>query len=487
MTQRADLAQMVERLAAARVLVVGDLMLDRFVYGDVDRISPEAPVPVLRVARHEAMLGGAGNVVRNLSALGAESQFVAVTGNDRAGREVARLCGELPRVDANLVVDRGRETTIKTRYFAGTQQVLRADEESAHPVVGDVEAEFVRRTKSALAHADLVVLSDYGKGTLSPKAIAAVVGAAGRAGKPVLADPKGDDYARYRGARLITPNRRELAHAAKMPTGTDEEIIGAARRLARGCGIEAVLATRGPEGMTLVDGRRRPRHLPAEARAVFDVSGAGDTVIATVAAAMAAGLPIEAAASLANVAAGVVVGKTGTAAAYPDEIAGALHRQDLHQGELKLASHEQLRAQVASWRDRKLTVGFTNGCFDLLHPGHVSLLSQAKAACDRLIVAINADASVTRLKGKGRPVQTEAARAAVLGSLESVDIVAVFGEDTPLALIELVKPDVLVKGADYTLDEVVGADIVQRHGGKVVLAKLSPGFSTSATVRKLKT
>jgi D-beta-D-heptose 7-phosphate kinase/D-beta-D-heptose 1-phosphate adenosyltransferase len=485
MTDRSTLAGLLDRLPHARVLVVGDLMLDRYVYGGVERISPEAPVPVLHVEDERAMLGGAGNVARNLAALGVEASFVAVTGKDAAGAEVARLCDALPGTRCELIEDPARATTIKTRYIAAGQQVLRADRESGHAVVGDVEAALARKAAAVMKDVGAVVLSDYGKGTLTAKAVSDIVAAAARAGVPVLVDPKGGDYGHYRGARLVTPNRKELALAAKLPTGTTEEIVSAARRIAKGCGIDGVLATRGPDGMTLVDGRRRPCHIAAQAREVFDVSGAGDTGIATVAAAAAAGIGLEDAARLANAAAGVVVGKRGTAVAGPHEIASALLRQDLTVGEAKLATHEETRERTAGWRKQGLKVGFTNGCFDLLHPGHIALLAQARAACDKLVVALNSDASVRRLKGADRPVQSEAARAAVLAALETVDLVTIFAEDTPLELIRTVHPDVLVKGADYTLDEVVGGDVVQSYGGRVVLAKLAEGHSTTATIARM--
>ena len=485
MTDRSDLAGLVERFAQARVLVVGDVMLDRFVYGEVERISPEAPVPILLIERGEAMLGGAGNVARNLSSLGAQTHFIAVIGADEPGREVAELAAELPGVTCSILTDHGRATAIKTRYVAGSQQVLRADQESGPPIADRIENALARKLEAAVKKASAVVLSDYGKGALTKRVVGAAIAAAKRAGIPVLVDPKGDDYRRYRGARLVSPNRRELAEASRMATGGEDEIVAAARRIAKSCGIAGVLATRGADGMTLVDGGRKARHLAAEAREVFDVSGAGDTVIAVLAAAMASGAePIDAA-RLANVAAGIVVAKAGTAVANADEIVNALHYQDLMAGADKLAGLGELRHRVSGWRKAKLKIGFTNGCFDLLHPGHVSLLAQARAACDRLIVGLNSDASVARLKGQGRPVQSEAARAAVLGSLASVDAVTIFADDTPLGLIEALRPDVLIKGADYSLSKIVGAKLVRSYGGKIVLAKLAPGHSTSATIRKL--
>ena len=483
-----DLTALAERITAlqgARVVCVGDVMLDRFVYGDVERISPEAPVPILRVERCEAMLGGAGNVARNLDALGARAHFIAVTGADDAGREVAELAARLVGATNTILTDPARATAIKTRYVAGAQQVLRADQESGPALADKIEGALARKIEAAVKKASVVVLSDYGKGALTKRIITATIAAAKAAGIPVLVDPKGEEYKRYRGARLVTPNRKELAEASRMASGSESEIVAAARRIARNCGIAGVLATRGADGMTLVDGGSRARHLSAEGREVFDVSGAGDTVIAVLAAAIAGGADLIDAARLANVAAGIVVAKAGTAVAGADEIANALHHQDLVAGAGKLAGLEELQHRVEGWRRAKLKVGFTNGCFDLLHPGHVSLLAQARGACDRLIVGLNSDASVTRLKGKGRPVQSEAARATVLSSLASVDAVVIFAGDTPMALIEALRPDVLVKGADYTLAKVVGAKLVRSYGGKIVLAKLAAGHSTSATIRKL--
>jgi D-beta-D-heptose 7-phosphate kinase/D-beta-D-heptose 1-phosphate adenosyltransferase len=487
MTARSDLVGRLSRLREARVLCVGDVMLDRFVYGEVDRISPEAPVPVLRIERESAMLGGAGNVARNLAALGAAVRFVSVTGRDDAAREVAVLCNALTDCAAELVAEGQRRTTIKTRFFAGTQQVVRADHETALPITARTESGVVRHAIDYLGEVAVVVLSDYGKGVLTERVLSEIIAAAGAAGKTVVVDPKGGDYRRYRGATLVTPNRKELAEASHRPVGGDDEIAAAARHLIETYDFGAVLATRGADGMTLVTREEpaAPRHIPTDAREVFDVSGAGDTVVATIAAALAGGFSLPEAAQLANAAAGIVVGKSGTAVAHPDELAAALHRQDLLTGEGKVATVEQLRERIGDWRRRGLKVAFTNGCFDLLHPGHVALLSQARAASDRLIVGLNGDASVRRLKGEGRPVQSEAARAMVLGSLASVDLVVIFGEDTPIELIKAIKPDVLVKGADYTKDKVVGAEFVEASGGRVLLADLVPGQSTSATIARL--
>ncbi|MDX9860358.1 MAG: D-glycero-beta-D-manno-heptose-7-phosphate kinase [Rhodospirillales bacterium] len=484
MTDRTQLIPLVEAFGAARVLCVGDIMLDRFVTGTVERISPEAPIPVLRVEGETAMLGGAGNVLRNLAALGASCRFVGVIGGDEAGRELRALLAEHPAVTPELVVEPGRQTSIKTRFVAGTQQMLRADREDTAPLSATAGEAILDAVDRALGDCDLVVLSDYGKGVLGGGNAARIIAAARQAGRRVIVDPKGTDYGRYRGAHLLTPNRLELAQATGRPAATDDDIVAAAGQLIDTCGVEAVLATRSRDGMTLVL-TGDAHHLPTEAREVFDVSGAGDTVIATVAAALAAGADLVEAARLANVAAGIVVGKVGTAAAYAADVIAALHRQDLSGAEAKVLTLPQALDRIAVWRRTGRTVGFTNGCFDLLHPGHVALLAKARAACDRLVVGLNSDASVGRLKGPDRPVQTEAARAAVLASLASVDLVVIFGEDTPAALIEAIRPDVLAKGADYTVETVVGADFVQAHGGRVLLIDLEPGHSTSATIARM--
>ncbi|MCX7353874.1 MAG: D-glycero-beta-D-manno-heptose-7-phosphate kinase [Alphaproteobacteria bacterium] len=482
---RSDLAAAIERLKDAHVLCVGDVMLDRYVYGAVERISPEAPIPVLRMEREAAMLGGAGNVVRNLSALGAHVAFASVVGNDQAGREISALVAAHDKHEPYLSVERGRMTTVKTRYVAGGQQLLRTDRETLAPLAPSVAEDLRRVAVGAVADASVIVLSDYGKGVLTPELMRALIDAGRTQKRPVVVDPKGKDFSRYRGATVLTPNRAELAAATGMPVGTDEEIGAAAGKLIAECALESLLVTRGADGMTLFARGGEVTHLPAEAREVFDVSGAGDTVVAMLAAALAAGVTLPDAARLANVAAGIVVGKTGTAVATADEVFTALHTQDLLADESKIAAHDDALARVERWRKEGLVVGFTNGVFDLLHPGHVTLLSQAKAACDRLVVGLNSDASVKRLKGPTRPVQNESARSAVLASLAAVDLVTIFGEDTPLSLIEQIRPDVLVKGSDYTIETVVGAEVVQRHGGRVILAELLPGHSTTGTIAKL--
>jgi D-beta-D-heptose 7-phosphate kinase/D-beta-D-heptose 1-phosphate adenosyltransferase len=343
----------------------------------------------------------------------------------------------------------------------------------------------VHLARAAAPEQAVVVLSDYDKGVLRDGVAQGVIAAARAAGKPVVVDPKGSDYGRYRGANVLTPNRRELAEATQMPVGTAEEIVAAARRLVGRLDLDALLVTRSQDGMTLVERGGAVHHLPTEAREVFDVSGAGDTVIATFAAAVGAGMSYLDAARISNVAAGIVVGKIGTAVVHNVELSRALRAHDLGRGEAKVLPAIAALERVREWRQQGLKVGFTNGCFDLLHPGHVSLMKAARAACDRLVVGLNSDDSVRRLKGESRPVQNEAARATVLASLADVDLVVVFDEDTPISLIEALRPDLLVKGSDYTIDKVVGAAAVQATGGKVLLVDLLPGHSTTATIARL--
>jgi len=484
MTDRARLIFLVESLPKAKVVCVGDVILDHFHYGSVERISPEAPIPVLKLDHEDTMLGGAGNVLRNLAGLGAGVRFVSAVGRDHNGREIERLLADIGVTDIPLV-DNNRRTSVKSRFLADGQQMLRTDRETVFDLGQDLQNQLIKAATSAMAAARVLVLSDYGKGVLTENVTQALIKAARKAGVSVVVDPKGEDFSRYGGADVITPNRRELSVATGLPTDTDDDVVAASGQLIDKHGFGAVLATRSRDGMTLVECGGAVSHLKAEARDVFDVSGAGDTVVATMAGAIAAGGSLSEAAELANIAAGIVVGKVGTAVAYSDDVIASLRHMDISRAEAKVLAIRQASERIDAWRRAGATIGFTNGCFDLLHPGHVSLLENAKRVSGRLIVGLNSDASVKRLKGDGRPVQTEAARASMLASLGSVDMVIVFSDDTPMDLIETIRPDVLVKGADYTVDKVVGAELVKSYGGRVELIGLEPGHSTTATIAKL--
>jgi len=467
-----------------RILVLGDVMLDRFLYGEVERISPEAPVPVVRLRETRAMPGGAGNVARNIAALGGTAVLVGLRGRDAAAAELATLLAADPRITDGMVESATRPTICKMRVIAGTQQVARLDDEVAVPADAAEAAALIAAIRHALPGCAALILSDYAKGVLSPAVVEATIAAARGAGVPVLADPKSDDFALYRGADVLTPNARELARAARLSTRTEDEVATAARAVMGPAGIAALLCTRAEKGMMLVRADGSVASVPAEAREVFDVSGAGDTVIATLALAHAAGRPLEAAMSIANTAAGIVVGKLGTATVSAEELAHALHAAGGGVNGDALLDRDAAQRLVREWRAHGLRVGFTNGCFDILHAGHVALLSAARRRCDRLVVGLNSDESVARLKGPSRPINPLADRAAVLAALAAVDAVVPFAEDTPLELIRALMPDVLVKGADYTLDRVVGAEIVQAAGGEVALVELLPGRSTTGIVAK---
>jgi D-beta-D-heptose 7-phosphate kinase/D-beta-D-heptose 1-phosphate adenosyltransferase len=473
----------IERLRGARVAVIGDVMLDRYVYGGVERLSPEAPIAILGIERERLMLGGAGNVARNVAALGGEVTLVALCGDDEAGREIAALLAVEDRLAAKICVAAGRATSVKTRFVAGNHQLLRTDKDAHEEIEATTAAALLASALEAVDQSDAVILSDYAKGVLSRTLIEAIVErASARAGVQVvsvIADPKSLDFSHYRGVSVLTPNRAELQAATQMNVQSDDQTVAAARWVIDHCGVGAVLATRGAAGMSLVRSDQDAVHIPTEAREVFDVSGAGDTVAAALAAGLASGLTLQGAAALANLAAGVVVGKAGTAVPLPTELKAALSPEP------KIVDREAALERLAHWRRDGDRIVFTNGCFDLIHPGHVALLAQAKGAGERLVVGLNSDASVKRLKGDARPVQNEIARAQVLASFAAVDLVVVFAEDTPLEIITALRPEILVKGADYSEDEVVGGDIVKAYGGQVLLADIIDGHSTTATISRL--
>jgi len=467
----ADLAEAVRALRRASVLVVGDAMLDRTVHGTVTRISPEAPVPVLSVEREVATPGGAGNVVRNVTALGAACAFLSVVGDDQPGSDLTGLIGGQPGVEPWLLVQGGRATTTKTRFIAAGQQLLRADQEVAEPVHPRLADRLVRIAQDTVAATKVMVLSDYRKGVLAGDVAPRLIAAAHAAGRRAVVDPKGDDFGLYAGADLVTPNRAELREATGMAVDGDAAVVAAARALRDRHGIAAVLVTRGQDGMTLLEGDA-VHHLPAEASEVADVSGAGDTVVAVVAAGLAAGLPLAVAARLSNIAAGIVVGRVGTAVARDADILEVLGAEG---GALrKIVPRLRAAEEAERWRRRGWRVGLVEGSFDILTPGHVHLLEQARRLCERLVVAVRSDGAVRRLKGPTRPAQAEAARAAAVASLAGVDLVTILGDDEPLGLIEALRPDVLVAGAGRAADAVPGGAMVQGWGGVVRLAERMP-------------
>lgn len=472
-----------------RVLCVGDVMLDRFVRGTVKRISPESPVPIIQMTGTESVPGGAANVGRNVSALGGRCTLIGAVGTDAIGDELRVLLSECGRIAPVMVKDPSRPTIEKVRFVAQGQHLLRADREEPGDVSPETGRDIVVRVADAIADHHVLVLSDYAKGVLTDNVIAGVIGLARDAGVPVVVDPKSARLARYAGATVVTPNAKEAALATGLEIDSDDEAERAGRAALAATGIDCILLTRSERGMTLVCGDEPVTHMPASAREVFDVVGAGDTVVATLALCLGAGLALPDAARIANAAAGVVVGKHGTATVNRSELVDELvrlTRVGLSPSQMKVVPPDHAVLQREQWGRDGLSVGFTNGCFDILHVGHVGILEFARSQCDRLIVGVNADASVTRLKGPSRPINREEDRARILGAFGFVDAVVVFEADTPLALIERLQPDVLVKGADYAIEQVVGHEVVQARGGKVVTFELVPGRSTSNIIARAK-
>ncbi|MBR9825213.1 MAG: D-glycero-beta-D-manno-heptose-7-phosphate kinase [Alphaproteobacteria bacterium] len=473
----------IDRLAGQTLVVFGDIMLDRFTYGDSTRISPEAPAPVFRADRVEEMVGGAGNVARNIASLGGQAILVGAIGQDRPGDALLAAASATPGLQPRLVRTDKTRTSVKNRFVAKSQQMLRVDEEDIAEPDAEVLDAILASLDTALSDgARALVLSDYAKGILSERAIERACALAKTHNVPVIVDPKSRDLARYRGATVITPNAKEAEEASGISAMSDEGATRAAQRLAEQSGADVIVLTRGAQGMTVRDHDGSVRHFPTTAQEVFDVSGAGDTVVAALALGLAAQAPTEIAAELANRAAGVVVGKVGTATVSAAELHIACHGGG-PEGKM-IVDFNGAHKACKAWQDQGLDVVFTNGCFDLIHPGHISLLSFAKSQGDKLIVAINSDASVKRLKGPTRPVQDETARATVMEALRDVDLVVIFDEDTPLECITAIQPDVVVKGADYAEEDVVGGDIVKARGGRVALAPLIAGQSTTAAIAR---
>ena len=469
-----------------RLLVVGDVMMDKYIWGEVGRISPEAPVPVVRALHQSQQPGGAANVAMNLARLGAQVVLAGFGGGDENEAALC-ACVEAEGIRPVLVTSEGYPTVTKLRILGGRQQMLRLDSER----LGDRPAEhYERLVKAVLAElpgCHGLVLSDYAKGVLTAEVCHGLIEAAREAGIPVLVDPKSADFSRYRGANAICPNMGELDAATRLTLGPNQlgldELLVAAEGMVPAFGLDFLVATLSEKGIALVRAESRVV-FPAVARQVFDVSGAGDTVIAVLALSLASGLLPETAIQLANIAAGIVVGKVGTVPVEKHELLDALSPEFALDAAEKVVSREDLVRRVASWKANGERVSFTNGCFDLLHIGHITVLEQARRTGDRLIVAINSDASVCRLKGPTRPIVGEGERARVLAALACVDAVVVFDEATPLELIVAVRPDVLVKGGDYEVSTIVGASEVQSWGGQVRIVPTVEGHSTTRLIER---
>lgn len=490
-----ELIDLVQRLGQPRVLVVGDLMLDRYVWGDAERISQEAPVILLRADRREERLGGASSVATMLRALGARVALAGVVGNDGDGGRIRQMLTDLGIDHEGVITDAARPSTVKERYIGRAQhrhpqQMIRVDYEDRRPVADAVCAELARAIGVQLRHADIVLVSDYDKGVCTSGLLASVISAARALELRVLADPiRGRDYRRYHGCAAITPNRLEAGLATGRTLTNDDEIFAAAAQLQEQLDLEAAIITLDKDGMALKHRDGRVRHIATRPRQVYDITGAGDMVMSVLGMALAAGADYEAAIALANVAGGLEVEKIGVATVTRDEILRDLMQASAGAGVAghgKVVSLEVLRRQLDEHRRLGQRVAFTNGCFDVLHAGHVQYLQEARAQADLLVVGLNSDASVQALKGQARPVQPLSARATVLAGLQAVDYVTVFDETTPVQLLQALRPDVLVKGADYRKDEVVGAEFVESYGGRVHLAALHRGFSTTHLIERIR-
>jgi len=474
--------EILDRARELAVWVVGDIMLDEYAVGSVDRISPEAPVPVLRVGSLESRLGGAANVARQVAILGAHVSLAGLIGGDPAGEQILELCGA-SGIDTRAVRRLGeRRTSRKLRALARNQQLVRLDWEDATtcPVV---DAHWMLERLSSGRTPDVIILSDYAKGMLTDELLKAVAEAAAPADIRIVVDPKRRDLCAYPRGSVMTPNMHELEVAAGMQFDPEDTaaIAAAAQSLAAQAGAAALVVTRGQRGMLVAPARESCLSIPSRGRTLFDATGAGDTVVALLATTLAAGATLDEAAHLANAAAGIAVGRVGTVSVEPAEIVEFMGGGNAN----KVLSREALAAQIRRWRSAGKRIVLTNGCFDLLHAGHLSLLHQAAQYGDVLVLAVNSDASVQRLKGPGRPLIPERERAAMLASLACVDAVTVFDEDTPLSLLQATRPDVLVKGQDYKAEQVVGRDLVESGGGRVVLVPLVPEKSTTALIERI--
>ena len=467
------------------VLVIGDLMLDRYLIGEVERISPEAPVPIVLLKQQNERAGGAANVAANLALLGVPTRIAGCVGNDGDGAALLNMIADMGIATSGVMQSAQRPTTTKTRIVGGHQQMMRVDQESREALTTTETQELQALVMQQLADKPaLVILSDYAKGVLSAELCGVIIQQAKQLSIPVLVDPKGHDYSKYRGATALTPNKRETAEACRVDINNNMALMQAAAILRKSLSLEFFAVTRGEEGISVIDANSL-LHIPASARQVFDVSGAGDTVIATLAVGLIHGLNHQEALQLANIAAGVVVGKVGTVPITREDLLHELVSLETAVQADKVCGLESLKTRVSIWRARGERIVFTNGCFDLLHAGHVTYLEAARKTGDRLVLGLNTDRSVSALKGPSRPVIHEADRARVLAALEAVDAVILFDEDTPLSLIQALRPDIIVKGGDYTEEQVVGGDAVKSWGGKVMLIPIVPGRSSSGIIEKL--
>ena len=467
-------ATLLQNIIHKPLLVIGDLMLDRFIDGVVERISPEAPVPILSNTSIQTMPGGAANVARNICQIGAKCHLIGITGRDEAAQELEDDLKKLAGLSFHPLQIANRTTTTKTRFRAGAQQIMRLDDEVKFPISSEDADNLIAIATPLIAASEIIILSDYAKGCLTDEVISRVISLAKDAGKRVIIDPKSNDFARYSGAYLVTPNLSELKAATSIAHDDDETLRATADALSKTHNIANILTTLSARGMRL-DGADGSYRIASLTKDVFDVSGAGDTVVASLACALAAGEALQTAMVFANQAASIVVSKPGTAAFCAGEMLASCSSSYEAESDL-----DAVTAKAKRWATDGLTVGFTNGCFDLLHAGHIHILQEAAKHCDKLIIGLNSDESVKGLKGPKRPIQNQDIRAFNLSQFSFCDGVVIFDDETPLKLIEALSPDVLIKGGDYNVTEIVGYDVVTKKGGTVLTIPLLEGHSTTA-------
>ena len=458
-------------------------MLDKYIVGTTNRISPEGPIPVLDIKKEVGMLGGVGNVVRNLSTLATETYLVSLLGDDLASKEVEKKLNNI-NIYNNLIKDPSRPTIIKSRFIANNQQILRVDKEKITSINKKIEKKVYEFSKKQILKTNAVVISDYNKGLITENILKKIISFAKIHKKPIIVDPKSSNFSKYRGATIITPNIKELEAVLKKKIINEKQIIDFSRKLISKFNFNYLLVTMGKSGMILISRKQKKIvKLKAESEEVFDVSGAGDTVVSYIAAGLASSLKIEEVVEIANLAAGVVVNKTGTSVAHLSEVLLSINKNNYHLS--KVMDFSEAKKIINFWLNKKNKIGFTNGCFDYLHPGHISLFKQAKKKCSKLIVAINSDNSVVKNKGPLRPKQKLNTRLQILNSIPFIDLIIVFSDKTPLNIIKKIKPHLLIKGSDYRESQIVGAKEVKKYGGKILRAKTLKNFSSSIIIDEI--
>tara|TARA_Y100000590_G_scaffold18922_1_gene22452 strand:- start:1303 stop:2787 length:1485 start_codon:yes stop_codon:yes gene_type:complete len=470
-------------LLNSKIFCLGDLMLDKYIIGNTNRISPEGPIPVLDITKEVKMLGGVGNVVRNLSTLAIETYLVSLLGEDSISKEVEEKLDKI-NVYKNVVKDNSRPTITKTRFISNNQQILRVDKEKKVPISKKIENKIFKASKEKILKADAVIISDYNKGLLTENILKKILSFSKKHKKPVILDPKSTNFEKYKGVTIITPNIKELELVTNKKLDNDSKIIKVAKELVSKFNFDHLLVTMGKRGMILVSKKKKNIiKLDAEAKEVFDVSGAGDTVLSFIAAGIASSLNIESVVKIANIAAGIVVNKTGTSVAHLSEMLISANKGAYHLS--KVVELHEAEKVVKFWQNKKEKIGFTNGCFDYVHPGHISLFQQAKKKCSKLIVAVNSDSSIKKIKGPSRPKQKLNTRLQVLNSIPSIDLIIVFSDETPISIIKKIKPNLLVKGSDYKENQIIGAKEVKKFGGSILRAKLINNFSSSIIIDEI--